>query len=135
MKVSFFSKTIFNVTKNYTSHDTIICNHKDPPWFNSRFKSLIEHKNKLRKIHWRFKSNSHLLSKLNILQEQLHLLINESKQNYYARIMSKLTNVQRNSKTYWSLLNRFLNKEIPLILPLLHRRQICGRFQRKSRTF
>ena len=51
VKVSFFSKTIFNVTKNYTSHDTIICNHKDPPWFNSRFKSLIEHKNKLRKIH------------------------------------------------------------------------------------
>ena len=35
---------------------------------------------------------------------------------YLKRVASKLTNVQRNSKTYWSLLNRFLsNKEIPLI--------------------
>ena len=32
---------------------------------------------------------------------------------------TKLTNVQRNSKSYWSLLNRFLNdKKIPLIPPL-----------------
>ena len=65
-------------------------------------------------------SNNHLLSKLNLLQEQLYLLTNKSKQNYYARIESKLTNVQQNSKTYWSLLNRFLNKNIRLIPPLFH---------------
>ena len=65
-------------------------------------------------------SNNHLLSKLNLLQEQLYLLTNKSKQNYYARIESKLTNVQQNSKTYWSLLNRFLNKNIRLIPPLSH---------------
>ena len=45
-------------------------------------------------------SNNHLLSKLNLLQEQLYLSTNKSKQNYYARIESKLTNVQQNSKTY-----------------------------------
>ena len=49
-----------------------------------------------------------LLSKLNLLQEQLHLLINKSKQNYFIRMASKLTNVQKNSKTYRSLLNHFL---------------------------
>ena len=120
-KVSLFNKTILNILNNYIPHETIICDDKDPPWFNSRIKSLIENKNKIRKSYQRFKSNSQLLSKLNLLQEQLYLLINKSKQNYYSRVASKLTNVQRNSKTYWSLLNRFLNnKKIPLIPPLFH---------------
>ena len=110
-KVSLFNKTILNILNNYIPHETIICDDKDPPWFNSRIKSLIENKNKIRKSYQRFKSNSQLLSKLNLLQEQLYFLINKSKQNYYSRVASKLTNVQRNSKTYWSLINRFLNNK------------------------
>ena len=110
-KVSLFNKTILNILNNYIPHETIICDDKDPPWFNSRIKSLIENKKKIHKNYQRYKSKSQLLSKLNLLQEQLHLLINTSKQNYYSRMASKLTNVQRNSKTYWSLLNRFLNNK------------------------
>ena len=108
-KVSLFKKTILNILNNYIPHETIICDDKDPPWFNSRIKSLIENKNKIRKSYQRFKTNSQLLNKMNLLQEQLYLLINKSKQNYYSRVASKLTNVQRNSKTYWSLLKRLLN--------------------------
>ena len=101
-KVSLFNKTILNILNNYVSHETIIFDDKDPPWFKSWITSLIENKDKIRKIYQRFKSNSQLLSKLNLLQEQLYFLINKSKQNYYSRVASKLTNVQRNSKTYWS---------------------------------
>ena len=106
-KVSLFNKTILNILNNYIPHETIICDDKDPPWFNSRIKSLIENKNKIHKNYQRYRSNSQLLSKPNLLQEKLHLLINRSKRNYYSRMASKLTNVQRNSKTYWSLLNHF----------------------------
>ena len=103
---------------------------------NSRIKSRIENKNKIRKSYQRFKSNSQLLSKLNLLQEQLYFLINKSKQNYYSRVASKLTNIQRNSKTYWSLLNRFLNnKKIPLIPPLLHENKFVTDFKEKAELF
>ena len=103
------------------------------PWFNSRIKSLIENRNKINKNYERLKSNSNLLSKLNLLQEQLHLIINKSKQKYFSRMASKLTNVQRNSKTYWSLLNRFLNnKKIPLIPPLLHENKFVTDFKEKA---
>ena len=78
-KVSLFNKTILNILNNYIPHETIICDDKDPAWFNSRIKSLIENKNKIHKNYQRYKSNSQLLSKLNLLQEQLHLLINRSK--------------------------------------------------------
>ena len=135
-KVSLFNKTILNILNNNIPHETIICDDKDPAWFNSRIKSLIENKNKIHKNYQRYKSNSQLLSKLNLLQEQLHLLINRSKQNYYSRIASKLTNVQRNSKTYWSLLNRYLNnKKIPLIPPLFHENKFVTDFKEKAELF
>ena len=49
---------------------------------------------------------------------------------------SKLTNVQRNSKTYWSLLNRFLNnKKIPLIPTLFHENKFVTDFKEKAELF
>ena len=63
-------------------------------------------------------------------------MINKSKQNCYSRVASKLANVQRNSKTYWSLLNRFLNnKKIPLIQTLLHENKFVTDFKEKAKPF
>ena len=62
-------------------------------------------------------------------------MISKSKQNYYSRVASKLTDVQRNSKTYWSLLNRFLNKKIPLIQPLFHENKFVTDSKEKAKLF
>ena len=67
-KVSLFDKTILNILNNYIPHETIICDDKDPSWFKSRIKSLIENKKKIHKNYQRFKYNSQLLSKLNFIQ-------------------------------------------------------------------
>ena len=43
---------------------------------------------------------------------------------------SKLTNVQRNSKSYWGQLNRFLNnKKVPFIPPLFHGNKFVAKWQ------
>ena len=131
-----FNKIILNFLNNSILHETRICNDKDPLWFNSRIKSLIENKNKLCKNYQRFKSNSQLLSQLNLLPEQLRFLINKSKKYYLARTASKLTNVQKNSKTCWSILNCFLNnKKHPLIPPLLHENKFLIDFKDKAKRF
>ena len=106
-KVSIFSETILNVLSTYIPHETLICDDKEPPWFNSRIKSFLQDKNKLYKDFRRSNNNVQLLNKLNHLQEKLNFLINKSKQDYYARMTKKLTNVSKNCKTYWSLLRRF----------------------------
>ena len=130
-KVSLSNKTLLNILNNYIPHETMICDDKDPPRFNSWIKSLIENKNKLRKNYRQFKSNSQLLSKLNLRtaatpKVELFMKIVNGFQpltiitksftldvaavldprlwSYYARMASKLSNVQRNSKSYWSLL-------------------------------
>ena len=47
-----------------------------------------------------------------------------------------MTNVQRNSKTCWSLLNRFLkNKRIPLIPPFFHENKFVTDFKEKVELF
>ena len=43
-KVSIFSSTILNILSNFIPHETIVCDDKDPPWFNRTIKSLIQEK-------------------------------------------------------------------------------------------
>ena len=42
--VSLFNKTIKNILSNYIPHETIICDDKDPPWFNKNIKQLLQEK-------------------------------------------------------------------------------------------
>ena len=39
--ISLFNRTIKNILSNYIPHETIICDGKDPPWFNNNIKQLI----------------------------------------------------------------------------------------------
>ena len=99
-KVSIFNEPILNVLSNYIPHETLTCDDKDPLWFKSRIKSLLQDKNKLYKDFRRSNTNAQSLNKLNHLQEQLNFLINRSKQNCYARMTKKLTNVSKDCKAY-----------------------------------
>ena len=43
-KVYIFSHTILNILSNFISHEYIMCDGRDPPWFNSKIKHLIQGK-------------------------------------------------------------------------------------------
>ena len=43
-KVYIFSHTILNILSNFISHEYIMCDDIDPPWFNSKIKHLIQEK-------------------------------------------------------------------------------------------
>ena len=43
-KTEIFNKTVFNVLSNFIPHEVIVCDGKDPPWFNGKIKSLINEK-------------------------------------------------------------------------------------------
>ena len=136
-EVSIFSNTILNILSNCLPHETIVCDDKDPPWFNRAIWSLIQKKkkdtfNKYRKS----KNNIQLLQHLRILQEKLNSFIGVSKQNYYSRMSAKLTKFHKSSKAYWSLLKTFLNnKKIPLIPPLYHQGDFITNFKIKAELF
>ena len=41
-KLGIFTKTVFNIISNFIPHETILCNDKDPPWFNKKIRTLIK---------------------------------------------------------------------------------------------
>ena len=135
-KVDIFNRTILNILSNFIPHETIVCNDKDPPWFNNRIKTLIKEKNATYKIFRHNKDNPDLIYRLKFLQERLSTTIESSKERYYARIANRLNNTQKSSKTYWSLLKIFLNnKKIPLIPPLFHENRFITDFKEKAELF
>ena len=49
-KVFICSKTVMNILSNFTPHKLIVCDEKEPPWFNAKIKSLIHKKTKTCKV-------------------------------------------------------------------------------------
>ena len=43
-KVDIFNRTILNILSNFIPHEIIVCDDKDPRWFNYRIKTLIQEK-------------------------------------------------------------------------------------------
>ena len=109
--VDICTKTIYNILSNCIRHQTITIDHKDPPWFNTKIKSLLQGKNKIYKNFHKDRNNTQLLRKLEHLQNLLNNSIVSSKHNYYLRMASKLNSIQKSSKPYWSLLKSFINNK------------------------
>ena len=77
-----------------------------------------------------------LFEKFKFLQNQLNVSIENSKQRYYSKLSSKLTNPISSSKTYWSILKTFLNyKNFPCIPPLFHENKFITNFKEKAELF
>ena len=135
-KVDIFNRTILNILSNFIPHETIVCNDKDPPWFNSRIKTLIKEKNATFKVFRHKKDNPDVIYYLKFLQEHLSTTIESSKERYYARIANRLNNTQKSSKIYKFLLKIFLNnKKILLIPPLFHEDNFITEFKEKAELF
>ena len=42
--LAVLNRTILNVLDNFISNETIVCNDRDPPWFNDKIGLLIKEK-------------------------------------------------------------------------------------------
>ena len=43
-KGNIFNETILNILRNFIPHETVLCDDRDPSWFNNKIKSLIHEK-------------------------------------------------------------------------------------------
>ena len=77
-KVDIFNRTILNILSTFISHETFVCNDKDPPWFNNRIKTLIqEKKNATYKIYR--KDNPDVIYRVQFVEKHLSTSIKSSK--------------------------------------------------------
>ena len=135
-KVLIFNNTVLNVVSNFFPHELIVCDEKDPPWFNGKIKSLINEKLRTYNAYRKNIGNSQLRKNLSSLQQRLRDLIDDSKQKYFLRLTQKLNTIQKSTKAYWALLKIFLNnRKIPVIPPLFHNNKFVTDFKEKAELF
>ena len=127
---------MFNIFHNLIPNKNIICNDKNPPWFNNQIKALTEKKNHLFKSYM---ANGRLAMDRVRLQKagaQLINLIKSSKENFYNNLAKKLNYPNTFSKTYWSIMKTFVNgKKTPTIPPLLVNNNLISTFREKANIF
>ena len=135
-KVDIFNSTILNIFSNFILHISVVCDGKDPPWFNKKIRALIQEKNVAFKNYRNNKGNIDLKCRLKYLQTCLNASIEVAKEKYYHNTVNKLMNTQKNSKVYWYLLKIFLNnKKIPIIPPLFYENRFITDFKEKAQLF
>ena len=131
-----FNKTVLNILSSFIPHEVIVCDDKDPPWFNGKIKSLINETLRTYNAYRKNIGNSQLRKNLSSLQQLLHDLIDDSKQKYFLRLTQKLNTIQKSTKAYWTLLKNFLNnRKIPVIPPLFHNNKFVTDFKGKTELF
>ena len=118
-KVCYLTETLLNIIHNFMPHERIVCDDQDPPWINKEIKILINEKNSAYKSYYRFNRNVLLFEKFKVLQSQLNVSIENSKQRYYSKLSSNLATPAASSKTFWSILKTFLNNKKISCIPLL----------------
>ena len=95
-----FGKTVLNVLSNFIPHEVLVCDDKDPPWFNGKIKFLIDEKRKTYNSYRKNIGNSQLYKNLSSLQLRLRDLIDDSKKKYFSRLTQKLKTIQKSTKAY-----------------------------------
>ena len=107
-KVNIFNNTILNILSNFIPHDILICDDKDPPWFNKKITGIIQEKNNAFKVYCNNSSNIVLKTRLS-LQVCLNNSIECAKEKFYNKIANKLNDTLKNVKAYWSLIKMLFN--------------------------
>ena len=131
--VSIFNQTIINILCNFILHETVLFDHRDPLWMNNEIKKLIHEKKNILNCFRRNNNDKQLLDRSKDLQTQLKFLIKKSETKYYSQLTSKLFDVGKSSKAYWSILKSFLiGKKIPCILPLFESNEYITDFKKKA---
>ena len=99
-------------------------------------KSRLREKSKMTKKYYKYgKMKSHL-DELQEKTDECMALILDAKEKYVRCISNKLNAPLAALKTYWSILNRFLNnRKIPEIPPLLVNGDIITNFSEKADLF
>ena len=135
-QVELFTTTMLNIFRNFIPHETIKCKSKDPPWINKHIKKHLRQKNRLYKKYISGGQEEDDKIKLTDATNNVSELITTAKESYFEKLGHKLNDPRTSSKTYWSILKRFLNKQkIPEIPPLLVDNEFVTDFKTKAGTF
>ena len=93
--------------------------------------SQIKERSYLTKTYYKYGKRKSDIEKLIVKTNECEEIVSAAKDKYIIQICEKLNDPITAPKTYWKIINRFLNKKIPAIPPLLINGEIIQNFLKK----
>ena len=124
-QVDHFNEVIINISKNFIPNELKTFNPKEPPWITKSCKSLyLKYKRKYKNFERRnFPPQEK--GKIDELKEEYTKMVEIEKEKYLKSLGNLLSDPSTGSKKYWTILKKFLKKNVCAVIPpLLH----CEKF-------
>ena len=109
-QVCLLNKTILNIMSNFVPNEEKTIRPSEPPWFTNNVRRRLKKHNK---IYKKFKINGFKdEDKLTLEQNKIEInkISHNTKEKYLVNEGFKLADPNTGQKTYWKIMNRFLNK-------------------------
>ena len=134
--VSEFTSTIMGVMSRFIPDKMITCNNKDPPWITPETKTVTKRKHRVDNKYLRQGCRPDEWDNVRLIRNDTSKRIITEKGNYFASLGRKLSNPAIGIKTYWSTLNKIVNKKKAInVPPLLENGLFVTNFQNKAEIF
>ena len=135
-QVTHLTDCILNIMSNFIPNEVKTFSSRDPEWFNRDVKNLLRKQNKLFK---KLKKNGYRNEDkvaLDKIREESSLAIKTARECFLRKEGLKLADSNTGEKTYWKILNKFLNKNhTPRIPPILCDNKYIFEYKDKAKIF
>ena len=119
-QASFSTETVLNIFSNFIPNRTINVKPRDPPWANRSIKNLLRRSKRAYKKYICVRYKKEDRDQIELLREEVRQSIENARHTHFESLGRDLANKETGIKKYWSIKNRFFNKnKFSIIPPLL----------------
>ena len=112
-----FTVSIYATLTSYIPNKVIKCSDKDPPWITPLIKIAIKRQQKVYRNFCRRGRRDQDWTYVKRVRNEASKMFLNAKEEYFKRLGRKLSDPNEGTKSYWTTLNRLINKKKPSIFP------------------
>ena len=131
-----FTSKCASIFSEFISNKTITCHNRDPPWMTTSLKSAIKRKHRVYNKYVKRGRKPDDWEYVRTIRNQTSSKITQAKDEYFSSLRKKLSDPTHGTKSYWTTLNKIINKKkFSNIPPLLENGVFVTNFQAKANIF
>ena len=131
-----FTSKCASIFSKFIPNKTITCDNRDPPWMITSLKSAIKRKHKVYNKYVKRGRKPDDWEYVRTIRNQTSLKIIQSKDEYFSSLGKKLSDPAHGTKSYWTTLNKIINKKMfSHVPPLLENGVFITSFQTEANIF
>ena len=131
-----FTSKCVSIFSEFIPNKTITCDNRDPPWMTPSLKSAFNRKHRVNNKYVRRGLKPDDWEYVRTVRKQTSSKITQAKDEYFSSLGKKLSDPTHGIKSYWTTLNKIINKKKFSNIPLLLENGVfVTNFQTKASIF